>query len=116
MPELPIQTMVNSGITPSYFSSVTTPTLNATDSFEFDNNGRTFVYVLNARNANTNLDFATPVTLSGFAVGNLRVQVPGMMQRYIGPFRPDLFNDENGQVSMEISNANNLSIAIVQLP
>ena len=115
MPALPIQTLVQGGVDPTFYSSSTTPSLTNGDAFTFPNNGQAFVHVSNGGTACI-VTFDTPITIDGLAVANRQVQIPGNSERMIGPFRPDVYNNDDGEVSLSINNVVNVEIAIFQFP
>lgn len=99
------------------------PVFNAADSGgdEFQNDGKTFVYIKNGA-TDVNLTFTaqnTSTSKPGF--GNLAtpsqaVLVPADTEKAIGFFEPAIFNDGNGRVQITYDNEVNVTVAVLKAP
>lgn len=105
-----IQTLVNSGITPSYNAAT------VTDGDAFTNDGNTFIHVLNA-GAEKTLTIQTPVTVGGIAVAEVTVTIPATTgTKLIGPFETTIFNQSDGRVYLDWSAVTGVTFAVVKMP
>lgn len=74
----------------------------ATDGFLFQNDGRTFLHIVNVNVGAVIVTFQTPQTVAGLAVAELAFTIPATSRRVVGPFPRDTFNQSGalvGQVS-----------------
>jgi len=67
-----------------------------TDGNMFINTGRTFIIVNNADVAAKTVTFQTPLEVDGQGIADKVVSVPATTERLIGPFPPDLYNQNSG--------------------
>lgn len=75
----------------------------ATDGFLFQNDGRTFLHIVNANVGDVLVTFDTPQTVAGLAVAELPFTVPGSGRRIVGPFPRDTFNKQSGASVGQVS-------------
>lgn len=94
MATLSVQTIVRSGITPS-FAAV------AAGGDEFPNDGNTYVEIINSSGSNSyTVTFTTPASVQGVALENPTATVGTSARKKIGPFPTRLFNNANGRVAV----------------
>lgn len=84
------------------------------DTYTFPNDGRTFLYITKGANPG-NVTIITPGTVGGLAIADKVVAMTPNDKTLVGPFRPDLYNDANGLVSVTFSEATGLTVAVVRI-
>lgn len=75
--------------------------------YRFQNDGMTLVEVENLNAAGRVLTILAQAQIGGYAVANLAITVPATSKRWIGPFRPDIYNIQSG------ANAGQVELSIV---
>lgn len=68
------------------------------NTYTFQNDGRTKLYVKNATGSTCVVTVATPNTVDGLAVADRTVSVATAKEFFIGPYPPEIYNDDNGNV------------------
>jgi hypothetical protein len=107
MAELTVQNVTRAGLEPSYDSA-------ASGGDEFDNDGKTFLHVVNTTTACVvTIDIAK--TVDGQAVTDPTVTVPENEDRMIGPFPPNIYNDADGHVNVSYDDESNVTVAALRL-
>lgn len=82
------QTMVRTGVTPTYTGSLST-----SNTYRVPNTGRTLLHFKKSGIGNANVTLKTPRTVGGLAVSDPTVQVPASTgDKLIGRLDPALFN------------------------
>jgi len=96
---------------------LTTEVLATTDGSSFVNDGRTFLYVLNAATAGT-LTFKTPGTVDGLDIGEKTFDPPAHATKasLVGPFPPSIYNQPDGTVHVTAVPPTTLYYAAVRVP
>lgn len=112
MATLSVQSVVRSGLTPS-FAAV------AAGGDVFANDGNTIVEIVNSSGANSyTVTFAAQTTVQGETITNRTVTVGTSARKHIGPFPPSIFNNSSGQVAITYSGsapATDLTIAVLKV-
>ena len=90
---IPITTIDRTGDDPLAGGTVLT---HATDGLLFQNDGQTFLYVVNVNVGAVILTFVSPQTVAGLPVGDLAFTIPATSTRIVGPFPRDTFNIQSG--------------------
>lgn len=86
MPALPIQTISQAGNTPTFTA------VSASDTFA--NDGKTMIVVKNASGAGLNVTPAPSVACNqGVVHAGVPISVPAGTEKWIGPFRTDIFGE-----------------------
>lgn len=94
----------------------TTNTLATGNTYTFQNDGKTILKFLKTGANACTVTITTPGTVNGIAVADPTVNVPATTGNvWVGPFRPDLFNDANGLCSFTVSEATALSVDCISL-
>ncbi len=75
----------------------------AANNAEFPNDGRTILFVLCASDA-TEITFITPGTVDGNAIADpvMTVAINAADVSMFGPFPPGIYNDDNGDIHVDI--------------
>ena len=106
-----VQQAAKEGITPTNNGSLST-----SDTYQVNNDGKTFLHVKKSGATDCTVTIATPNTIDGLAVADQTVTVVASTgDKMIGPFRPDLFNDANHDINVTFSNITGLTVAAVRL-
>lgn len=114
MTVLAVQDLERAGVTPVFNAA-------AAGGDEFQNDGKTFVYIKNGV-TDVNVTFTAQKTLTskpGFgdlSLTNQTVLVPGSSEKAIGFFQAAIFNDVNGRVQVTYDNEVNVTIAVLKAP
>lgn len=83
---------------------------------EFPNtSGRIFIHVKNGDASANTVSITTPKTFEGLAVADAGGSVPAGEDRFFGPFKPGLFNDSSGNVTVTHSNTTANTIAVLRV-
>lgn len=70
------------------------------NTYYFPNDGRTKLFVRNATGSTCVVTIETPKTVDGLAVTDRTVSVATAKEFEIGPFPPDTYNNDSGQVKV----------------
>ena len=108
---IPTNTVVRAGIAPALTAG------DDANEMYFVNDGRTFLYVLNTGGAST-LTFITPGTVDDQTIGDraVVVAVHATQGMFIGPFPPNIYNQSDGTVHVDINDATTLTLEAFRLP
>lgn len=89
----------------------------AANNAEFTNDGRTILCVLNTGTA-CNITLITQGTVDGQAVGDpvIAVGIHATKVTMIGPFPPGIYNDDDGNMEIDIDDDTNVSLGAFRLP
>ena len=109
---IPTNTVVRAGIAPALTAA------DHTNEMYFVNDGRTFLYVLDTAGAVCNLVFITPGTVDALDIGDRTVQVAvhGTQGMFIGPFPPNIYNQADGTVHVDIDDQASVTLEAFRLP
>lgn len=84
------------------------------NTYTFQNDGKTLLHFEKTGAGSCTVTVTSPATVGGLAVADPTFTVPASTgDVWIGPFRPDLFNDSNGLVSFTVSEATGLTVDII---
>ncbi len=86
----------------------------STTSDKFANNGKQFLLVHNGDSGAHVLTFTSPATVDGLAVADPTVSLAAGASKLIGPFKPSVFNDEDGYVTMASDIATLQTVQVLQ--
>lgn len=86
----------------------------ASTSDKFANTGKQYLLVNNAAVGSKVLTFASAATLDSLAVDNPTVTVLATSSQLIGPFKPSVFNDGDGYVTVTVPDATDVTYKVVQ--
>src|SRR4051812_41088866 len=86
----------------------------ASTSDKFANTGKQFLLVNNGAIGAKVLTFVSAATLDGLAVADPTVSVPAGESWLIGPFKPSVFNDSDGYVTVTVPDATDVTYKMVQ--
>jgi len=107
MATLTVETLSLTGLNATYNA------VSASD--EFANNGNIYIHVKNGDVSANTVSITTPKTFEGLAVADAGGSVPAGEDRFFGPFKPGLFNDASGNVTVTHSNTTSNTIAVIKL-
>lgn len=94
-----------------------TGSLNTADTFQFLNDGKTFLHFKKTGAGGCNVTLVTQPVVDGQAVADRVVNVPATTgDVMIGPFPRDTYNDSAGKVVFTISEATGLTVSVARLP
>jgi len=68
----------------------------AISQMQFSNDGTVFLYINNAYTGTITMTAETPGTVGGLAIADLEVAIASETEKFVGPFRPSLFNQISG--------------------
>lgn len=107
MAQLTVQKIAQTGITPTYGAA-------ASGGDTFKNSGKTFLIVKNggASPINVTINSLKPCD-QGFD-HDLVIAVPNASEKWIGPLKPDRFNDGNDLVGVTYSAVTSVTVAAVE--
>lgn len=80
-------------------------TVNTSNTYQFPNDGRVKMFVNNITNTNCVATIVTPNTVDGLAVTDRTVTVGTLKAFVVGPFPPDIYNNDSGYVAMTFDQA-----------
>jgi len=77
----------------------------AADGFQFVNDGKTIVNIINADDGEltATVDNPQPCDFGGTAVHDVEIAIPAADDYLVGPFPKHRFNDENGKVTIRLT-------------
>ncbi len=85
-------------ILPTGLEEVPTGSLSVSDTYESENDGGTFIHILNGGGSDDTVTVITNKTVGGLAVADQTIVVTAGEERLIGPFPPDIYNNADGQI------------------
>jgi hypothetical protein len=93
------------------------PVLSASDvaGDEFVNTGKEFIVIDNASGSPVSVTLDIQATVDSQAVTDRVVSVPAGEQRYIGPFKPSIYNDGDSHMNVSYSAVTSLTTGIIRL-
>lgn len=106
MATLTAQTIIRSGLKPTYGST-------ASNGDKFENTGNEFVHIKNTDTSSHTVTVATSATVDGLAVADRAVAIPASEERMIGPFPTSVYNDSDGFVQLTYSSVTSMTIAVL---
>ena len=77
--------------------------LSVSDTYQFINNGRLFIHVDNAGGSSCNVTITTFAKRHGLALADRVVAVANGVEKYIGPFDPEIYNNADGEIEVTLS-------------
>jgi len=105
------QTLVPTGITPSYTGSLST-----SNTYQVRNTGRCLLHFKKAAAVDCTVTITTPKTVGGLALAEQTVTVPASTgDKMIGPFPPSIYNNSIGDLEFTLSDIDGLSVAVVEM-
>lgn len=104
---LTVQTIVKTGIVPSYAAA-------NVDGNSFANDGNTFHHVKNGSGSSINVTYQTPGTVDDLAVTDRVVAVAAGAEKMIGPFPPGIYN-QSGEVYVDYSAVTTITVAAIKM-
>lgn len=106
---LTVQESSRTGLNPSFTA------IDATDTYEFANDGRTILYFKNTGSEAT-ITVVSTVTVDGQAVADRALTVPATTgQHCAGVFRETVYNDADGNISFTNDVASGVSVAAIRI-
>ena len=110
--DLPLQPVAPAGLAPSYVAA-------NVDGHMFPNAGDVVLHVRNGGAGPVDVTVVTPASVDGLAVTDLVVQVPAGGERFIGRFRPAVYNQpggaDAGKVYVNYSGVTSVTVAALQV-
>lgn len=91
-----------------------TPTMSAADSangHQFSNDGNVWLEVTTT-GTTANLTILTPGTVDGLAIADRVIALPATGSRKIGPFPPDVYNQADGNVYVDLSAQTGITLGV----
>jgi hypothetical protein len=96
--------------------SPTNTGLVAGNTYQFRNDGRTFLLFVKTGAGASSIAVGVQQTVAGLAVSSATFSVPATTGNVVaGPFPPAIFNDANGDTHFSISDTVGLSVSAVKL-
>lgn len=93
-----------------------TGSLSTSNNYFMRNTGREFLHFKKTGAGACVVTIVTPKTVAGLAVADVTVSVPATTgDLMIGPFPPDAFNNQNGDVEFTLSEVTGLTVAAASL-
>lgn len=110
--QLPVQTITPAGLAPSYTAG------DAANGHAFSGNtGDCFILVRNTSGSACTVTIETPAKFKGLALVPPAVVVPATNgERQIGPFDPSLYQQQDGNVYIDLSTASGVTLGVFFLP
>lgn len=101
----------SNGLTPSYGA------VDQANGNQFQNTGREILHVKNTNGATRTLTVATPGSVDGLAVADPTFVIPATTgDKFIGPFPPGVYNQNDGNVWLDWDASSGVTIAVLRLP
>ena len=91
-------------------SSSTVGALTTTDTFKVDNDGRV-LFLVKKGTGTGNIVFETTAEVDGLSVTDRTIALTANNDVVLGPFPPNVYNDDSGKLSITFSSVSNLEIA-----
>jgi len=114
--ELTVQEVNRTGLEPTYVAG------DATNDHSFDNATQAvIVHVKNGGGAGITATFITSKTIDGLAVGDLAISIPAGEERFVGPFRNDLYgqvdsdNELDKAVFLDLDTAASVTLVALEI-
>ena len=104
---LTLQTIVKTGITPTYAAA-------NVDGNSFANDGNTFLDVVNGSASPITVTIQTPGTVDDLAVAERTVTVANATTKRIGPFPPGIYN-QSGEVYVDYSAITTITAGVFKM-
>jgi hypothetical protein len=76
---------------------------------------RVFIYVKNASGGAVNVTIPTPITIDDLAVGDRVVNIAAGVNKLIGPFPRQYYNQTDGMVYIDYDTGTSVTIAVIRL-
>jgi len=108
MAVLTVQDVTAAGITPVYVAA-------SADGDSFPNNGRVMLHVKNEGTADIGVTVVSAKTCNFGFQHDIVVSVPAGGEKMIGPFSPERFNDDQGQVQVNYSDVTSVTVAALEI-
>lgn len=109
--QIDVQTATFNGLNATY---TTDSVLNGSDTFQFTNDGRTFVHMKNGDSSSHTVTLTTPREVVGLSVVDPTVSIPAGEDRFIGPFSPGVFN-AGGMVDFTLDAGTSMEVAVIRI-
>lgn len=81
----------------------------------FPNDGRTIIHVVNASGTADTVGIVSTQTVNGLAVADAGGSVPGGEDRFFGPFKTSVFNNNNQQVQVTHTQTTSVTMAVIRV-
>jgi len=85
------------------------------DGNKFSNDGRMFLHVKNGAGAPITVTIQTPGQVDGLAIADQVVTVTNGEERMIGPFPPNIYNQDDRMVYVDYSSVTSVTAAVLRL-
>lgn len=89
------------------------PTAAAVGGDQFLNNGNERFYIKNASGGSITVTFAPAGTPGGLALATYTVTVGAGVEKFVGPFSPQYFNNSSGYVTVTYSAVTSVTVAVI---
>lgn len=108
MAQLTVQESLNSGLEATFSSA-------ASGGDYFNNNGKTYIEIVNGGGSDITLTVDSPTECSQGETHDIDVVVTAGERRHVGPFDKSRFNDDDGRVNLTYSAVTSVTIAAISL-
>lgn len=81
----------------------------------FVNDGRTYLHVKNGGGGAITVTIDTPGVVDGLAVGNLAVSVGAGVEKVLGPFPTNIYNQSDGKVYVDWSGVTSVTAMVARM-
>ena len=115
MPDLPVNDVNRSGITPVYAGSPTDDAANlvTTESYDFVNDSNVVIHIRNQTTAGL-VSIETPRDLDGLSVADRVVDILADTEVFIGPFPVDVYNNTERKVALTFTTPNTMELLAIR--
>ena len=105
---LSVENVSRQGLNAAYTS------VNSTDNYLVNNDGYVILHVKNTDAAAETVTLTTARTINGLTIQDPTVNVPAGEDRFIGPFAPGVYND-NQDLQVGFSNGTATTVAVLRV-
>lgn len=105
--------VLRAGLAATYHSDFT---VIGSNTYLVRNPGNVILHLKKSGAGNCDVTIYTPNTVDGLAVADLTVQIPATTgDKFIGPFPPAIYNNQNGDIEIGLSEVTGLTGAVLQI-
>jgi hypothetical protein len=109
MATLAVQTINTAGVAPTRNSA-------AGGGDSFTNDGKTFIDVVNGSGGEITVTITAQQACSVGILHTLAIAIAAGIEKMIGPFNRQIYNDANGKVQLTYSGVTSLTVAVMSNP
>ncbi len=102
------QQLADSGLTAKYSRATT-------EGHSVENDGKILLHIKNEGRAKITVTVLTAYVRAGLKLADRIVTVEAGGEAFVGPFPPDIYNQEDGRIHIEYSDPANTKVAILKV-